>query len=178
MKKRIRTTSSKQLDVIVIYAVAGILCGPFLVVVQLIGVALLYLFSIFFTIAVAALITLLLFLGAYRYCRDLAVTIAGVVLFVLLLLSSFGVAISIYGQLTGKTGDMPYIAIALYLLNFLVVVLLLPCLVVWSLGGRWRSVREATLSYTCRSCSYDLENIKSARCPECGQQNPFSQAVG
>ena len=93
--KRIPTTSSKQLDVIVIYAVAGILCGPFLVVVQLIGVALLYLLFIFFTIAVAALITLLLFLGAYRYCRDLAVTIAGVVLFVLLLLSSFGVAISI-----------------------------------------------------------------------------------
>ena len=156
-----------------IYAVAGILCGPFFDVV----LSFFYFLPIV-PIAVAALITLLLFLGAYRYCRDLAVTIAGVVLFGLLLLISFGVAIWINGQFTGKTGDMPYIAIALYLLNFLVVVLLLPCLVVWSLGGRWRRVREATLSYTCRSCSYDLEKITSARCPECGEQNPFSQAVG
>ena len=153
-----------------IYALAGVVLGP----VVLVCILMLLLFFIFWPLA----LLLLLALGVCgsKFENNLRSNVIGAFVFgvVSLVMSSFILFdISVFNNLGPWWETTLKIAGAIGL--WFVIYSGIPIIAIAIMCARNKRLPEP---YTCRTCSYDLEKITSSRCPECGEQNPFSQAVG
>ena len=159
MRKFIPKPSLNRFPLLVIYGLVGLFLGPFFQ--QSMSSMFIFLFA-----PIVLLAMIVFVFGVCRLNRDLLTNITGSLVF------GFGSLFSsrVWWGYPFYEIEAPWSSIW-----WVIIFSGIPMMVSVIMCANYKRQPQP---YTCRSCGYDLEKITSARCPECGEQNPFSQAVG